>query len=123
MNYYQARELLKDGKGTGLWHYTCMNDSAVWPVGNCANGCPGHATPEEACEHQRQYLMDKAVYRGPKQEPWPKHKCALETCNSEATHLIDIPGTMRHWDVCAEHANRDALASLMPSVGESISSY
>jgi hypothetical protein len=36
MNYHEPRELQKDGKGTGLWHYTNMNDGRIWPEGYCA---------------------------------------------------------------------------------------
>jgi len=36
MNYYQAREMYKDGKPSGKWHYICMNDGKIWPVGYCS---------------------------------------------------------------------------------------
>src|SRR5205807_6842276 len=35
MNYYDARERQRDGKGTGIFDYTCMNDGKIWPVGYC----------------------------------------------------------------------------------------
>lgn len=43
MNYYAARELKDaEGKGRGLWHYTCLNDGAIWPEGHCSpfRRCP-----------------------------------------------------------------------------------
>lgn len=52
----------KDGNPTGLWRYTCRNDSQIWAVGFCAQGCPGHDSPEGAYEHQRQYLLSTVTY-------------------------------------------------------------
>lgn len=42
MNHYAAREIQKDGKGTGLYHYTCENNGAIYPVGYCSKyvSCP-----------------------------------------------------------------------------------
>ena len=129
MNHDTAREVQKDGKGTGLWHYTTSNDrGGTHAIGNCSpwdscgcgeqphgwpadpncpkcngtglvpkvNPCPGHATPEAACEHQKQYVLDRVTFSGPKLREWPKHKCAVPTCNEEATMLAIVEG--RHDD-------------------------
>ena len=117
MNYYGPRQRKSDGK----FHYTCENDGQIWPVGLCAQGCPGHDTAEQACEHQKEHLFAIATF-GSKQNEWPKHKCGVEGCNAEATHQAQIPGDMRFFELCEQHANKESLAKLI-EVGESISSY
>jgi len=82
--------------------------------------CPGHDTPEGACAHYKEYLLDHAKFQGPKQERWPKHKCAVAGCESEATHLATVD-SYRMYELCAAHANREALVGLV-HVGESIES-
>lgn len=170
MNYYQAREIQKDGKGTGLFHYTVMNDGYVMAIGYCSpweackdctahdrydiggylrnedgsfvknengdpvkcktcngtglvkkeNPCPGHATEEEACEHYREYLLDRMVIRGPKTSEWPKEKCEIDGCNEEATYLATLT-SFTCYQLCEKHANRTYVSQLF-RVGESISS-
>lgn len=123
MNYFDAREILgPDGEPSGRWRYTCRNDDKVWAVGYCAEGCPGHPTPEEAREHYRQFVLDGMRVRGPKPaDSWPKDKCAVEGCPAEATHLLDAPGHRCH-EVCESHANRAAMELLVPSIGWGMSS-
>ena len=117
MNYYAARQRKSDM----LWHYTCMNDDLIWPVGACADGCPGHATADEAREHQKQFLLDNARYFDV--SGWPKHKCSVDGCEQEATRAAETPGHFWHHHVfCAEHCTREELAKLV-HVGESASSY
>lgn len=118
MNYYQPRELLKDGKPTGLWHYTCRNDDRVWPVGYCAQDCPGHATPEEAREHYRQYLLDNARYDGYLRDE--QRKC--EICGAWTQRYAEGPHIFMHV-LCDEHCNREGLSQVIGTMGDIISSY
>lgn len=159
MNYYQARELRDgDGKGIGLWHYTCMNDGRIWPVGNCspwvecdhckasglepamsdapynelpkcrvcngqrcvrkADPCPGHATPEEACEHQKEYFLDHAQYDHIMADE--QRKC--EVCGAWTQRVVTWGhGQMSSATLCDAHANREELAKII-RVGECMSS-
>lgn len=151
MNYYAARELKKDGIHSGLWHYTCMNDGNVWAVGYCSpwescpnckdaypaesgcelckgnglvkstNPCYGHATANEACQHYKSYLLDRLRIDGPKVEEWPKDKCAVDDCASEAKYFSTIPGDYHHYELCEMHANKETVSGLF-NVGESWSS-
>ncbi len=118
MNYDGPRQIERDGKPTGIWHYTRMRDKAVWPIGYCRENCDGHPSADEACAHYKKYLMDQAEFRGPKTEEWPKHKCAVKDCNNEAKHQIIIPGRMHDFETCEGHCNKEALETLLV-VGES----
>lgn len=120
MNYYEAREIKdKDGlKGTGLYHFTVMRDGAVWPVGRCADGCPGHATKEEACEHYRQYIIHDMPW-SVSQDPNTQHKCGI--CSRwtmdyywHSTYIFKL---------CREHQNKESLEELMPEIGTIVSSW
>ena len=124
MNHYAARVMLdKDGNKTGLFRYTMHNDrTGTYAVGHCADDCPGHATEDEACEHYKQYLLSRAIFRGPKTQAWPKDKCQTDGCELEATHMASISGTIGHvYQFCEAHCNRDELAKKM-RVGWSYSS-
>lgn len=118
MNYYQPRELRnkETGKGTGLYHYTCMNDDRIWAVGYCRENCPGHATPDEAREHYRQYELDHARYNGAitdMQVPCEVCKAWTSQCAVVNHHSIFL---------CYEHLNRETLEQIYQP-GDAISSW
>ena len=116
--------MTKDGKPTGKYHYTCRNDNRIWPVGLCAEGCPGHATPEEASEHWRAYLIQGIEFNKITQE-WPKEKCEAEGCNEQATMIgctKNEPGVFNHRRFCDTHAVPEEFAKFIDA-GDSISSY
>lgn len=118
MNHFKARERRNAAGGhSGLWHYTNCNDDYVYPVGYCAQDCPGHATEGEACEHYKQYLIDEMTRISPKTGVWPKHKCKVEGCENEGTHAISVGG-YSYYEVCEEHADKGTLGKLL-TVGES----
>jgi hypothetical protein len=122
MNYDQAREILgPDNEHTGRWHYTRQNDGETWPIGYCgkARGCDGHDTPEEACAHYKQYLLDRLTFKTRVRE-WPKDKCCFKDCDREATVLADI-SPYRFYQTCQVHGTREAVATLF-EVGESMHS-
>lgn len=75
MNYYGARQIdpASDRPEAGRWHYTCMNDGRVWPVGDCADGCGGHESPEDACQHYVEGQVAKGVR-------WSE--CSWTTCDN-----------------------------------------
>ena len=124
MNYYGAREITKDGKPTGLYHYTVRNDNVIRPVGPCADDCRGHETKEEACEHYRQWLIEGIEFT-PRESEWPKDKCEVEGCDEEAI-MVGVshnePGQFNQRRFCAKHATRQEMAKFT-FAGERISSY
>jgi hypothetical protein len=120
VNYYQAQELAKDGKPSGIWHYTCQNDRRIWPVGYCADGCAGHATAEEAQEHYRQWQLDTAKYDG--RIAHQQQRC--QVCDAWTQGYASIePGMTHMFILCDEHRNRDELAKLVESPGWMTSSW
>ena len=124
MNYYEPRQLAENGKPTGLYHYTCKNDNKIWPVGPCADDCDGHKTPEEACEHYRQWLIEGVIFRK-KETEWPKEKCEIDGCNNEAKLIgvsVNEPGQFNQRRFCPEHATKEQMAKFI-HVGSCISSY
>ena len=86
MEVYGPRELANDGKKTGLWHYCYANSEGTRPIGYCAQDCPGHATPEEAELHQRQYVLDHEVRH---YEDCDAQKRCL-VCEQWTQHRVDV---------------------------------
>jgi RecJ-like exonuclease len=82
--------------------------------------CPGHATPEEAEEHYKQYLLDHSEFYS-KTKEWPKDKCNVAKCENEGT----IYGRMGNNDylLCDLHATKEALSDVYGQVGQIWSSY
>lgn len=108
MEIYQAREKINDdGSPSGLFHYTVANGSGktVYPVGYCANDCPGHATAEEAEEHYRQFELDNVHFN---ENPTEQRRC--QVCG-EWTQGVGYT----HWKVfylCLNHQTRDVVDQL-----------
>lgn len=104
MNYYQARQVdpAADREDAGKWRYTRMNDGAIWPHGVCAEGCPGHDTPEEACQH----FMEGEIARG---ITWGD--CSWTTCDNRPScdkpaRKVGYVGGPHHsgYTLCDDHA-------------------
>lgn len=118
MNYYEARQIkTPDGQPSGLWHYTQMNDGRIWPTGYCAEGCPGHPTPEEAQEHQRQYLLDHARYD--RRMSNQMRRC--RACDAYTDRYVEVNG--EPYVLCDAHHNRESLDTLVKCPERSMSSW
>lgn len=155
MNYFAAREIKdKEGKPTGRWHYTRMNDGVVTAVGYCSawqtcphcdgraglfqdfacafcaasprrglvhveTPCPGHPTPEGACEHMTKYVLDRAKWV--REYSFDKHHpqfCAK--CDEPASGYASL-SSPRQGDrmyFCALHLTREDLAKAVGTIGE-----
>lgn len=124
MNYYQPREMTENGKGIGKFRFTCRNDKQIWAVGYCAEDCPGHATPEEAREHYLKYLLDGIEIKGPQDFGWPKEKCSVEGCETEANHLATTrdPGRFYKIPLCTLHATMEEAVKQIQA-GDFFGSY
>ncbi len=117
MNYYQAREILKDGEPSGKWHYTVWNDNRIMPVGYCAQGCEGHETREGAYEHQTAYLLDHQTrYDG----EWAGTQYQCMVCKTWTSKFASVDH--QKFTLCDEHRNREQVAKLFGTVADAISS-
>lgn len=133
MNYFQARQVdptATDCEDAGKWRYTQMRDKQVWPVGYCAENCPGHDDKDGAYEHQRQYELDNARFN-----EGPNHERALhrsmcqalagdgERCGKLTTSSAGVgPGMSYEVTLCVGHLNRGGLASAWDGPGNVVSS-
>lgn len=116
MNHYNAREIKKDGVGTGKWHFTQMRDKKIWPVGPCAEDCSGHDTPEEAAEHYRQYLISEAEYTIKFGNPV---KCRV--CGEPTKKGMQVGQST--YSLCRRHRNPHVLETVVSSPEGLISSW
>jgi hypothetical protein len=116
MNYYGAREIVKDGKRTGLFHYTKMNDGQIWAVGYCADACPGHKTKGEAYAHYKKYLLERRTTFNLVLHYWTRcEACGRPTRYAAQVGEVVVP-------LCEKCMNLSTLEWLV-NVGEEVSSY
>lgn len=121
MNYYEPRQVSPNANrpDAGKWRYTCMNDGQIWPVGYCAQDCPGHDTPEEARAHQTEYLMNERVDLDGRWRD-AQHKC--EQCDAWTDRYANVDNGAT-FNLCDTHRTRETVAALYGSAGDVISSY
>lgn len=123
MNYSMPRQQKdEDGKPSGVWRYTTQNDGRVWASGGCANGCPGHATPEEAAEHERQFNLDTNLRLDSCSTPGTFQPCKV--CGALTDKLAEIPYDMWVVRLCDDHRTREHVDTFYtgPGVGMTIHS-
>lgn len=112
MNYYQPRQLKNADGSPGLFHYTRKHDGDVWPVGNCANGCPGHATEEGACRHQEAYDIEHTRYdfeHGDTVNSRTEYRCVFPGCDAWTKKFAQVEGGDYAYDLCDEHRNPEGM--------------
>ena len=61
-----AARKLADSHHRGLWHYTFASDESdhrcvAYPVGYCADDCPGHSSEHAAREHYATWVCDGPI--------------------------------------------------------------
>lgn len=113
MNYYEARQT-KDKAG---WHFTSMNDGQIWPVGYCADHEP-HATPEEARECFRKYLLDGS--RELTYADWT----GCEVCDTPTKKALSTrPPLGNDHALCDEHRTLEQLEALTEAPERIMASY
>jgi hypothetical protein len=122
MNYYEARQL-KDKSG---WHFTCMNDGRIWPVGYCRDH-EAHDTREEAEQCFARYLLD-----GQREETygdWTGCVAPVDeagtSCDTPTKAGLTTRQPLGHgYPLCDEHRTPEMLARLAPdSIGQIVASY
>lgn len=106
MNYDEPRKI-NTGENAGKWHFTSMNDGQIWPIGYCADGCPGHDTEQEARDHQREYVLDNRVQYDRHMAADSQKKC--EECGEWTDGLVVVDGWHDHV-LCPPHQTREIVA-------------
>lgn len=138
MNYYGPRQIdpaATERPDAGRWRYTCRTGDRVFPIGLCAQGCPGHDTRDEARAHYGEYLLDTTTYDG--QVADQQLRCAAPTLAESGIATADVadvcgawtdrfaatgPGRMLSWMLCDEHRNADVVRVLIGTPGDSFGS-
>ena len=110
MIHFCAREVQKDGKPTGIYHYCCGDH----PTGYCTRECT-HSTPEEAQEHYKEYILDNLTFQSPNDEKaHGLYRC--KECGKFTSGLAYFRYTMIK--LCEDHLNRETAAKHI-QIGES----
>ena len=110
---YQPRQMLKDGKPSGIWRMTVASDEEGWctAVGLCAKDCPGHTTPEEAERHWHEGELAKAVFDGVDDD----HQKKCMVCAAWTQRFASIPGEFyTKFPLCGIHLTMESLRSVYP---------
>ena len=117
MRYYKALEKKSaDGDGhSGIWHYTMTLDKRTVPARACANGCPGHASADEAYAHERARRIEALRFDG-KTDTWLT--CLVKDCGNPTKSYAHIPGHLQHYPLCSDHLSHSFIDDLIV-VGES----
>jgi len=137
MNTYKPFQRQSDKR----WDYACENNGHIHPVGYCApyrewwtnspssqeaidaykatadkHHSNGHATPDEAAECYRNYLLD--------------HRLELKIENKHAQHKCDICGDwtnlyasvnkLSKWGLCEIHNTREQVDALFELTGDMV---
>lgn len=111
IRYYLPVEMLSTDARVNLYHYCCClyPGYRVWPVGYCAEGCPGHHTRAEAREHYRQFLLERfAQYGGRLNSP---AACAVCGRNTSLFASVEYHFDCEVVPLCSLHLNREGLLS------------
>ena len=118
MNYYQARELEKDGKPSGLWHFTVHNRrSGTYALGYCAENDCQHQSEHEAQECYAEYLLDNMKEPEVLEEdlvnddetPIQQVRCEYEGCRKVVDSRVyyRFKGDFKHF--CKLHRDRESI--------------
>lgn len=103
---YCPRQRVSHGK----WHYTGCSDEGglAHPVGDCANGCPGHATAADARQHYVEGAIRDAVFR-----PLPRVECDFPGCSAAANICAEVGlHVPQFFNLCSVHSDRTCLHAL-----------
>ena len=105
---YKPRQI-RGGDNAGKWHYTVGSDEdgATYPIGACADGCPGHDTAHLAVVHFAESLADGEIRE--RDDDFRMKKCIVcDTWTQHFAMLWEDPFA-KDLPVCSTHDIRVAL--------------
>lgn len=98
-------------KGTGLYHYGVYSDEEHWvhAQGPCADGCPGHKTKKEACDHYYRWVAENKtkIY----EDTETMKKCAVCGVFTTMRGAID-DDFYDEYILCKDHATKEQIAEI-----------
>lgn len=104
---------------TGKWHYVSAHRSrGAYPIGYCADGCPGHDTEQEARDHARDYVLDRVAFTDDSSDARSQHRCEAEGCDEFTSGSARLPWG-GYYTLCAAHRNRATVEVLFGEIGDS----
>ncbi len=104
-----ARQTMTDdGKPSGKYFYTYADRDGTMAIGYCQEGCNGHATSKEACDHYYQYLLDKMTRYDCRAEDALK-KCLICKQWTDRYILTDDGAFSYQITLCDRHANTQGV--------------
>ena len=109
------RERKIDGQPAGLFHMTVHSDEEKWcyPIGPCAENCPGHATAEEAYRHYQEGKITKVRLDG--FDEHKQKKCAV--CGAWTQKAACVDGEIfEYWPLCDQHLNIEEVTKILLAV-------
>lgn len=145
MNHEHAAQI-GAGPSVGKWHYVCSHQTGTYAIGNCSkwttcdecvgrpfgsscakcNGsktmlhphpCPGHDTAEQACAHQREYVLSTADFVPDDPKATKLEHCLI--CGTWTSgYAVYGQGRIFRHSLCFAHCNKESLDKLAPAVGE-----
>lgn len=118
-----GRMVLAEGETPDPAHCPACNGTGVTGV-PAEDRCPGHDSPEEACEHYKQYLLDNARLRPETadmlRQAKTAHRCQAPGCRKMTVGHASWGGH-GYASLCDKHCTRAVLSDLV-TVGESFQS-
>lgn len=109
------RELERQGQPAGLFHMTVSSDEENWcyPIGPCADKCPGHSTPEEARIHYQEGKLTRLKLDGFDGET--QKKCIVCGAWTQTAAYVD-DDLFEFWPLCAAHLNVEEATRILLSI-------
>jgi hypothetical protein len=110
---YMPRQLLKDGKPSGIWRMTVASDEMDFtePVGACAKDCPGHTTADEAYKHYHEGQLATVTFDGVDDNV--QQKCLV--CTAWTQRYAVLRGDMwGRYPLCGLHLDMESLRAVYP---------
>lgn len=100
---------------TGFWHYASVSSRGGYPIGYCTRECT-HATPEEAWEHMRQWMLDNLQEY---EYSRVQYVCSVDGCEEWTQRAYGVGGDYADHPMCEAHRNRETYERefLPPDVG------
>lgn len=113
LQYGPGQIMNKDNSGSGKWIFVGWIGDTNWRTGFCAQKCPGHDSPEEAEQHQKEWIsLFETTYWV---QNYRKQPCVV--CDKPTDQCIRLDWVLGQYrSVCDEHMSPKIAESLIGSL-------